>query len=365
MNLSSIRPRILIDGQHFPALDARILSLRVEQSTGDLAYCELRYALAGTLPGDLIADVSEFSNQFGIEMTMPGGDQPIFSGRVTSLQMSYPADQPPFMTLILEDRLRELRMTRRTRVFNEVSDTDVIELTANQHGLPITLQISGDSPIREVTVQANETDLEFLRERARRIGAELWIEDATLVVRSRESWDTASPLVLSYGERLKHFTVLADLTDQRTALHVTGWDVGEKSMIGSTAEAASNTTGLNHGLSGSALLNQVMGSRQQRIVHTNPLTMTEAGVIARARFEQTARRFVTGHGAAEGSPAIRVGRVLELKGLGKLFDGQYYCVKVRHLFDLQEGYRTEFAVERADLGSAPRFSKPYEPNPKQ
>jgi hypothetical protein len=35
-----------------------------------------------------------------------------------------------------------------------------------------------------------------------------------------------------------------------------------------------------------------------------------------------------------------------------MFDGTYYVSRTRHLFSVEEGYRTEFDVERAGIGAA-------------
>jgi hypothetical protein len=45
-----------------------------------------------------------------------------------------------------------------------------------------------------------------------------------------------------------------------------------------------------------------------------------------------------------------VGTKLALTNLGTLFDGKYYVTHSRHTFDLINGYRTWFAVERPGMG---------------
>ncbi len=64
-----------------------------------------------------------------------------------------------------------------------------------------------------------------------------------------------------------------------------------------------------------------------------------------------ARRFVTGSGTAAGSPGVRVGARVNLEGLGKPFNGEYRVTRTRHSFDLMNGYRTDFDVERAGMGA--------------
>ena len=64
----------------------------------------------------------------------------------------------------------------------------------------------------------------------------------------------------------------------------------------------------------------------------------------------TARRFATGAGICDGDARIRVGSVLNLSGLGRLFNGKYYVARVRHSYDSVYGFRSAFDVERPGLG---------------
>ena len=74
-------------------------------------------------------------------------------------------------------------MTRRTRTFANVSDRDAATQIAGDHGL--TPSIGIDGPTYAVLAQLNQSDLAFLRERARSIDAELWISDTTLNLQPR------------------------------------------------------------------------------------------------------------------------------------------------------------------------------------
>ena len=83
-----------------------------------------------------------------------------------------------------------------------------------------------------------------------------------------------------------------------------------------------------------------------------PVTAREGQAAADAFFRMSARRFVTGRGVAEASVGLRVGKQVELKGLGPLFSGKYTVTAVRHRFDTARGIRSEFEVERPGIGQA-------------
>jgi len=65
-------------------------------------------------------------------------------------------------------------MTRRTRSFADASDADVMRTVAQDHSLTPDIDVSG--PTHKVLTQVNQSDLAFLRERARAVDAEVWVE---------------------------------------------------------------------------------------------------------------------------------------------------------------------------------------------
>ena len=75
-----------------------------------------------------------------------------------------------------------LRTTPRTRSFVRRSDAQVIEQVASEHGL--LAQVDLRAPTYDVVVQLEQSDLSFLRERARFVNADLWIDDRALSVKA-------------------------------------------------------------------------------------------------------------------------------------------------------------------------------------
>ncbi len=209
-----------------------------------------------------------------------------------------------------------------------------------------------DGPTREVTAQVNQSDLAFLRMLARRDDGEVWLDGSTLHVARRSDRD-AGTATLTYGGELLSFSVRADLADQVSTLGVTGWDVSAKDAINETADSGVLGSELASGdTSGSDILGTAFSSRTENIVRATPLASDEARALARAAYLERARRFVCGTGTTAGTATLRTGTKVTLAGLGPLFNGDYYVTRVRHMFDLTLGYRTEFDVERAGIGAS-------------
>lgn len=346
--LKVLRPAIVIDGQPKPELDGGLLRLEIIENTSGLYRCEAAFSNLGVKDGN--SNFLYFDRRvldFGKALQIKLNDEAMFEGKITALEACFPEGKAPEITVLAEDRFQDLRMTRRTRSFADVTDSDVLNQIAGDHGLRAEVSVSG--PSYKLLAQINQSDLAFLRERARSIDAELWMDGSTLKAKPRTDRSTGAT-ELSYGNKLREFTVIADTATQRTSVTVGGWDVSAKSELKFEATESAISGELNGDSGGASVLQSAFGERKESLVHTVPLTSRETQTEAEAYFKMSARRFVVGRGVAETTGQLRVGAYVDLKALGPLFNGKYYLAEVKHVFDLTKGMRTEFVAERPGIG---------------
>lgn len=342
------RPMLRVDGQDQPSLAQGLLELVVAEDAGGLYRCEAKLGNWGPVGSGIdLLYLDRTLLDFGKALEVRLGTDVLFEGRVTALEARFPEGSPPELTVLAEDRLQDLRMTRRTRTFANASDADVVRQVASDHGLGADVDAPG--PTHAVIAQVNQSDLALVRDRCRAIDAHVWVEGRTLKARSRASL-RGSPLPLAYGAALHQVTVTADLAHQRTEVAVTGWDVAGKAAIREAATDAAIRPELDGGASGASVLSAALGARKEVLVHTAPASGAEARARAEAHFRAAARRFLVARGVAETDPGLRVGATVELQRLGGMLSGKYHLVSVAHLFD-GTGLRTEFVAERPGLGA--------------
>jgi phage protein D len=347
------RPTINIAGQNKPELAEGLLSLLIVENIAGLYRCEATFSNWGAIDNNTSflyfdRNLLDFGKTFKVKL----GTDTIFEGRILGLEAHFPEGTAPELNVLAEDRLQDLRMTRRTRTFgvtSDVSDASIIRQIAGEHGLTPDIKVNG--PNYKALAQVNQSDLAFLRERARSIDAEVWVSGSTLYAWSHAQRG-AGTLEITYGNDLRSFSVLADLAHQRTGVTVSGWDVAAKQGLHYKATDNVVSGELNGGDSGQSILSSAFGKREEAYAHTVPLTNEEARAEAEAYFKLSARRFVVGRGIADVNSQLQVGSSVSLKGLGPLFNGKYYLTEVMHLFDGTHGIRTEFSGERPGLGKA-------------
>lgn len=348
--LVSSRPAIHVGGKENPRLGVDLNGLVISENTSGLYRCEASFNNWGDINNTI--DYLYFDRRtldFGKDLEIKRGDNTLFKGKIMAIEANYAAGQAPQISVLAEDRFQDLRMTRRTRTFADVTDADVFNQIANDHGLSPSVNVNG--PTYKVLAQVNQSDLAFMRERARAIDAEVWMEGSTLNAKTRSNRNGGN-LQLTRGSDLRDFKVLADLASQRTSVAVNGWDVSSKSGLQFEATESAISPELNGDRSGISILQSALGQRKEALAHTVPLNSQEAQSVAEAFFKMSARRFVVGRGVAETSSKLRVGTTVELRNLGPLFNGKYYVTEVVHLFDSMKGLRTEFCAERPGIGSS-------------
>src|SRR3954451_11971686 len=175
--IQSSRPAITINGQESASVTGGLLRLQVREDVHGLSDCELEVGNWGPADGG-DAGFLYFDRQlldFGKTLKLTVGAWTMFSGRITGIEARFPEGNAPSMVVLAEDRFQDLRMTRRTRTFADATDVDVASRIAGDHGLTPNVGVNG--PTHRVLAQLNQSDLAFLRERARALDAELWLTD--------------------------------------------------------------------------------------------------------------------------------------------------------------------------------------------
>jgi phage protein D len=351
--LVSARPVVTLDGQEDAALNRDLIRLEAREDAAGLATLEAVFLNFGIPAGGQAPGFAHFDRQrldFGKAITVAfevsGRRETVFAGMVNAIGASYPEQRAPELTILAEDALAKLRLRRRSRVFEEQDDADILRRIAEDAGL--RTEVDAEGPSHAQRWQVGGSELALLRERAEALDARLTLRDGVLAARTRP--DAARPIPLSRLNELIRFETRADLAHQRSAVRVHGWDAAAKEAISEEAgEDAARAVAEAGGRTGAEIIRAAWGEAPEDLHLEQPATAGQARRLAEARMHNRARRFVTGRGVTRGTPGLRVGAKLELLDLGAWFSGVWEVTAARHTFDQASGYRTEFEACRAAL----------------
>lgn len=346
------RPTIRLAGEEDLRVSELLTGMKMEEAEGGMSALELRFSnWASTSDGGAeVAFGPDSKLKLGARIEAYGGDeaQPreLFRGRITALEVDYRTGTAPELVVLAEDALMRSRMSRRSKTYTNMTPADIARQIAS--GLGLRPVIQGLDDPKATWAQLNESDLAFLRRLLLRFDADLQIVGDELHVSPRGDVQRGVLELAMHGQ-LARARVTADLADQVTEVSTRGWDAVNGSAVQAEISAGGHL-GPGSGMTASSLLRDAFGERKEHYGHLAVATDAEARAVAQAAYDLRARRFLRVAGTAEGNPQLRVGTSVRLTGLGVQFDNTYYVVRVEHVYDDRQGYRTEFGAECAYLG---------------
>jgi len=352
--LGSSAPVFTVDGARQPELARDLLHLEVSDDTQGMKRLSARFTAWGPEPGGrdegelhLDGRVLDFGKRLDVSLGPATAARTVFQGHISAIEADYAESREPQVAVYAEDALMPLRFKHRCRTWEAVNDADIVRGIASEHGLQA--ETDADGPTHAVVQQWNQSDLAFLRERARLLQAELWLDDRTLHFATRER-RPAAEITLVNGNQLLQLQARADLAHQRSDVHVGGYDVSSREVIDELATMEAVRAEAGPGRLGLELLGQVFAEFSSHRLREVPLDVNAAAAWARAELLRRARGFVRVRGLTTGTPDMTVGSALTLQRVAAPFaGGRYRVTRLTHSYDLEHGHRTAFEAERPNL----------------
>jgi phage protein D len=296
------------------------------------AYPEMRWT-HNTQDRSLLA----IGNTIAIQMGYVGEEQDLFFGDITSVSANFPASGTPTVDVDGRSRLHRLTRVSRTKPFVDSTDKQIVEKVISDGNYGLTADVGETQVVYPSVTQENQTDLEFLLDRAARINFRLRVEGKTLFFRPAEE-DQVVVATFEWGKSLQSFRPTMNAAGQVSQVTVRGYDPMTKQAI-----VARYPTGGAAASSGPQVAEDAFGPGEEQRVDSPISSEEEAQRRAQAIYEERLRGFLTGTGTVVGIPTLRAGMVVALENLGQ-FKGNYRLTEVRHDIGVA-GYTTTFTGE--------------------
>jgi phage protein D len=292
-----------------------------------------------------IDDENLFAIGHVVEVKMGYADnlETLFKGEITGLEPEFAFDRLPSLTVRGYDRRHRLQLGRKTKTFVQQKDSDIASQVASQAGL--TAQVTDSKVVHEYVVQANQTDMEFLQERARRIQYEIGIDDKTLLFRPVNN-DASEALTIKMDDDLLEFYPRLTASTQISEVKVMGWSPKDKKSLLGQAGVGKESSTMGGQQSGAQLVQSAFGDVTGVIATRPVMTQAEADQMAEAHFNERVLTLISGEGMCRGRTDLRSGMVIKIDGVGQRFSGQYYVTGVVHQYRPQHSYQTHFTIRR-------------------
>jgi uncharacterized protein len=285
----------------------------------------------------------------------------VFEGDVTGIEVRFPNGGMPTMTLVAHDYLHRLGEGEYARGFGPLPDVLIAAILSAENLLLPAIDptiAAASTAIAAVNFifsgtgrkQAEQSDLDFMKEIAATYDADFWVEGDVLYF-SRFFKDYTPSLTLKWGESLLDFTpkvstvgqvagVAAKFTLREIPLDfvvTVGWDFNREALVLTVVP----------GLAGTVAAKSLVGPLLTTITDplASPADIVNSALVLAHELRKLLNNRLTGSGTAIGDPRIRAGAIIRLEGLGQDFSGDYRIASADHIFGA-DGYRTKFSVRK-------------------
>jgi phage protein D/phage baseplate assembly protein gpV len=283
---------------------------------------------------------------------------PVFDGEVVAIEARFGREGGGSVVLRGYDKSHRLHRTRKTRTFTQ-PDAMVVTQIAQDYGLIPRVDPIPPNPDPALVeqfylCQRNQTDWEFLCERARELGCEISVSMGALVFRKAGKDPAAGVVTLTHGENLQTLRFRSTSAEQPMLTKVYSYNPALKTDVFGVApppvpeNVPADATLLPHTVAAS------FGSTED-VETDNPEGLHPAAIMhAGARRDHTAGVAFEAEGICEVNPALKPGGTVLIQGVGLRFSGSYTVSSVRHVYS--DRLETHFTIsgrhDRTLLGLA-------------
>jgi len=281
-------------------------------------------------------------------------NESIYKGQLVGIEPSFKGGGKTTVLLRGMNKLHLLSRKRKSVTFTEKKEKDILSQVLGDSGLSIDWKHEKADPIQYKHVyQHNQSDLEFLRTRAARIGAHVWCIDSKVSVKFPDlQKDSGVKLAVNTAGSgvigLKHFAPRLSSAPVVKKVTVKGWNPETKELISATATSSGSKLGSKVASSASG----DHGSEESFTVDHPIWSQEEATALAEGRLLELSLGYITGEAECVGNPKFDLGQVISVDvNDGKVkdpFTGKYYVMGVSHRYSSQskDGFTTFLRLAR-------------------
>lgn len=270
----------------------------------------------------------------------------IFEGDITRVDYIFTAGEADQLQLICYDGLHRLSKIWHSRVFVEKKISDIATTMATEASLTGN-SIDATTTSYDHLYQNNQSNLDFLRMHAKKIGYEVDIDGKGLVFKkARYESATSSSIVLEWGEELVSFSAKVDSSEVLSSVVVSSWDSDTKENVESTVDAGSETKiGSAKTMGTSTIKSSLKSEAKVYRLDLPNITAAEAKTIATTHLTTASLNYLIAEGECVGEPNFALGKTLEIKGVGAKISGNYYITGFEHIYSNKAGFKTSFTIQ--------------------
>lgn len=350
---------ITSDGKDIPQT-IQVLSIDIVREVNRIPYAELRLSDGDAAQREFpVSDSGIFDPGKKIVIKLGSGvsgeQTEVFNGIVVA-QSVRSEKEISTLTVELKEAVAKLAQVRKSRVFSKKSDDQLVRELADAQGIKVDT-LAATQPVHEEIVQYACSDWDFIVTRAEANGLLVCAEPGSLALKKIEAAGKANK-TLEYGmDPIYAIELDACAEGQYGEVSSLAWDAKNQKM--SAAKKAKDATLAPGDLAGKTLA-EAMGAAAYAMANPAAATPEELQSWADATLNRSRLALVRGHVSLEGFAGLKLLDAVEIKGVGKHFNGKALVTGWHHrvgedgwVTELRLGLAADWFSARNDVAALP------------
>lgn len=268
-----------------------------------------------------------------IEIRVGNNSTPIYKGEIIGLEPLYKGGEKGKILIRAMNNIHKLLRKRKSVTYTDKTDQQILQQVVGGSGLSLEWKHETTITYKHV-YQHNQTDMEFLRTRAARMGCHVWCVDKTVYVKQPDlqsgpiadlkvDGTSKNSELRSFSPRMSSHAVINKVT-------VKGWNPETKELISGDATVSGSKLGSSTSVAGSGDL----GGEESFTVDHPIWSAEEAKALAKAKLQDASLTYMTGEAEVRGSATFDLGKVVNVTANASSdadpFNGKYYIMGLTH-----------------------------------
>ncbi|MFC1603756.1 type VI secretion system tip protein VgrG [Planctomycetota bacterium] len=356
--MSVVTVTILSEGQQMdPAYE--ILSLDIIKEINRIPGAQLVLIDGDSAQRNFpISDTAFFEPGKEIEIKLryeKTSDETVFKGPVVRHGVEA-SESGSVLTVEMKDAAVKLTHTRKSIVFHEQTDNEIISQIIQDAGLEKG-SIEATEPKHAEILQYYATDWDFILSRADIQGLIVITDDGEISLQ-KIAVNGKPKLTFEWGiTEIYNFEIEIDASHQYSNLEGIAWDLKKQER---TQPKQAEALELSQGNLDGGQIAETIGFDTYKLAHPVPLDTKELQAWADARMARSRMSMIRGRIAVAGFADIKPLDVIEVKGIGERFNGKTFVTGIRHQVnesgwqtDIQFGLSPDWFCRQENIEDAP------------
>lgn len=337
-----------------PNLVDAVQEIEVDGSVEEAGVLRIRLGLPQTFTGDWgLLELDPFRPLVPLSVRIQSGLGPpeaVINAYATHQEVVY-GDEPggTYLEVTAMDATYLMNLQEKVTPWPNMPDSAIAAAVFGRY--TVIPQVTPTGPVLaepEGTTTQRGTDIRFLRRLARRNGFDCYVQPEPLSGLDTGHFEAPSVVGVPQAVLNVHLGTDVNVQDFRvryemlrpTAAMAAGLDASTKAPQPAAAPVAAQVP-----MGAEPALTRIVPPPTIRPVELGPARSADVQRAAQAMVDRASWAVVAEGIVGADVPVLRPGRIVNVRGAGRVFNGSYYLTRVRHTIDA-DGYRQRFEAKR-------------------